>query len=72
MDYLNVTTEELRGIDTKELLAAEKDVRKQLAELRMDIYTAPTVNSGKARKLKKTLARVLTVRHEKKQVAQAE
>ena len=41
MDVLKVTTEELRGAESKDLLSAENDVRKQLAEFRMDVYSAP-------------------------------
>jgi ribosomal protein L29 len=69
MDYLNVTTDEIRGVEAKDLTASEKEVRKQLAELRMDVYSASALNSGKARKLKRTLARILTVKREKQSQA---
>lgn len=71
MDYLKVKTEALRGIEAGELKAAEREVRKQLAELRMDVYTASAVNSGKARRLRKTLARILTVKNSGKQAQKA-
>ena len=65
MDILKTTTEDLRGKDTAELRTAEQDVRKQLAEIRMDIYTAAGTNVGNVRKLRKTLARIKTVQTEK-------
>ena len=71
MDYLKVTTEELRGVEASDLKAAEREVRKQLADLRMDVYTASAVNSGKSSRLKKTLARILTVKNLGKQAQQA-
>lgn len=71
MDYLKVTTEELRGVEASDLKVAEREVRKQLADLRMDVYTASAVNSGKSSRLKKTLARILTVKNLGKQAQQA-
>lgn len=71
MDYLSIKTDELRGVEANELKSAEREVRKQLAELRMDVYTASAVNSGKSRRLKKTLARILTVKNQGKKAQQA-
>ena len=71
MDVLKVSTEELRGVELKELRTAEDDVRKQLAELKMDIYSAAGTNVGKVRKLRKTLARIKTVQTEKSSTANA-
>ncbi|SME88907.1 50S ribosomal protein L29 [Pseudobacteriovorax antillogorgiicola] len=65
MDVLKVTTEELRGAEAKDLRTAEEDVRKQLAELKMDIYSAAGNSVGTIRKLRKTLARIKTVQTEK-------
>ncbi len=65
MDYLTTTADELRAKDKAELLSATKEVQKKLAEIRMDIYTAPAVNVTKVKKLRKTLARILTVQSEK-------
>jgi ribosomal protein L29 len=39
--------------------------KTKVAEIRMDIYTAPAVNVSKVKKLRKTLARLLTVQNEK-------
>ncbi|MFW7378069.1 MAG: 50S ribosomal protein L29 [Oligoflexus sp.] len=71
MDYLSIKSDELRGVDANELKSAEREVRKQLAELRMDVYTASAVNSGKSRRLKKTLARILTVKNQGTKAQQA-
>ena len=65
MEYLKVTAEELRSKDKAELQGAQSEVRKKLAEIRMDIYTAPAVNVSKTKKLRKSLARILTVENEK-------
>lgn len=61
MDILKVTTEELKSAGASELKTAEHDVRKQLAELRMDVYSATANNVGTVRKLRKTLARIKTI-----------
>lgn len=65
MDYFKLTAEELRSKDVGELRATTQEVRKSLAQVRMDIYTASAVNTGKVKKLKKSLARLLTVSNEK-------
>jgi ribosomal protein L29 len=65
MDYFKITADELRSKDKGELQSAAGEVRKKLAEIRMDVYTAPAVNVSKVKKLRKTLARLLTVQNEK-------
>ncbi len=65
MDYFKITADELRSKDLGELRTAVGEIQKQLASVRMDVYTAPAVGVGKIKKLKKTLARVLTVTTEK-------
>lgn len=64
MDYLNIKTGELRSLDAAGLKSAEIDIRKEMASLRMDVYSASALSSGKNKKLKKSLARVLTVKSE--------
>lgn len=64
MDLLKLTTEEIRGFDLKKSVEVEKDIRKEQAMLRMDVYG--TGNAGKKKALKKSLARVLTVRNTSK------
>jgi len=69
MDVLKTTTEEIRSKDAKELISAEQEVRKQLVDLRMDVYTAAATNVGTIRKLRKTLARIKTVQTEQARAA---
>ena len=71
MDVFKVKTEELRGTEAAALQNAENDVRKQLAEQRMDIYSAAGANVGSIRKLRKTLARIKTVQAEKVRASKA-
>ena len=66
MDYLNVKASELVGNEEKDLRSAELEVRKQIAELKLDVYSAPAQTAGKIRKLRKTLARIKTVLTAKK------
>lgn len=66
MDYLNVKASELASSEEKDLRVAELEVRKQIAELKLDVYDTPAANSGKVRKLRKTLARIKTVLTAKK------
>ena len=65
MDILKLTTEEIRGFAATQMNDVEVDIRKQLAEIKMDVYASPAVHTGNVRKLKKSLARVLTVKSEK-------
>ena len=65
MDYFKVTATELRSKEVGELTGAVKEIQKLLASIRMDVYTAPAVGVGKTKKLKKSLARILTVANEK-------
>ncbi len=65
MDYLKLTADELRSKDLGELRTAAGEIQKQLATIRMDVYTPAAVGVGKIKRLKKSLARVLTVTTEK-------
>jgi ribosomal protein L29 len=56
---------ELRGYEKGRVNETEKAIRKELLNIRMEIFKAAAVNSGKKRQLKKTLARLLTVKAEK-------
>lgn len=67
-DYFKLSAEELRTKDAAELRTTAQEIRKSLAHTRMDIYSASAVNAGKVKKLKKALARVLTVTSEKSRV----
>lgn len=62
MDILKITTDELRKLAPVDLNSAEREAKKQLAELRIDIYNNSA--AGNKNKLRKTLARIQSVRGE--------
>ena len=61
MDLQKIVASELSGMDTFRLREVERDVRSELQTLRMDIFNERKLHSTKIRKLKRGLARVLTV-----------
>jgi ribosomal protein L29 len=61
MDMNKLKTKEIRAMDSKKLQDSAKNIRKELVGLRMDVYNAGPQAKSKARNLRKTLARVLTV-----------
>lgn len=61
MDINKLNTKEVRAMDAKKLGDTAKNIRKELVGLRMDVYNAGPQAKSKARNLRKTLARVLTV-----------
>jgi ribosomal protein L29 len=61
MDMNKLKTKEIQAMDSKKLLDSAKNIRKELVGLRMDVYNAGPKAKSKARNLRKTLARVLTV-----------
>ncbi|MEN9835878.1 MAG: Ribosomal protein, partial [Pseudomonadota bacterium] len=66
MELHKVKKEELKGFDAGKLRETEKDIRRQLHDIRMDIYSGPGKHTGKIRGLRRTLARVLTLQHASK------
>jgi len=66
MDLHKINMGELKGLDHGALRQVEKDVRKSLMKIRMDIYTAKSAQGSKVRGLRKSLARVLTVQNQAK------
>lgn len=60
---------DIRGVDAAELRETEKEIRKALAEKRMDVYTAAATNVGEIRGLKRSLARLKTVQNENARAA---
>lgn len=62
MDILKITTDELRKLEPVDLNSAEREAKKQLAELRIDVYNNSA--AGTKHKLRKTLARIQSVRGE--------
>lgn len=65
MEIMNKSVEEIRKMDVKGLRELESDVRRELTLMRMDV-NAPGGHKGKARGLKATLARVMTIKTEAK------
>ena len=64
MDLVKVSLADIRGHEKTKSVEIEREIRKELALLKMNVYGART--AGKTRGLRKTLARVLTVRGQKK------
>lgn len=69
MDFAKLSAKEIRALDTKKIGDNSKNIRKELVGLRMDVYNAGPQAKTKARKLRKTLARLLTVGGEKTKAA---
>ena len=65
MDYFKLTAKELRSKEQGELRQTARELQKQIASTRMDVYTAPAVSVGKIKRLKRSLARTLSVANEK-------
>jgi ribosomal protein L29 len=65
MELHKLTSDEIRGWDSARLRETLNDVRKSLATIRMDIYTAKSANAAKIKGLRKSLARLMTVKNEK-------
>jgi ribosomal protein L29 len=55
--------EDIRALDAAALKETEGEIRKALVGIRMDIYTAKSAHAAKIKGLKKSLARLLTVRN---------
>ena len=64
MELKNLKAAEIRSYEKPRLREIEQEVRRELADIRMDIYTAKSQHTGKIRGLKKTLARLLTVKQQ--------
>lgn len=64
MDLHKLKTEEIRSWEPAKLRETENEIRLEMANIRMDIYSAQSNSSGKVSGLKKSLARVLTVNSE--------
>jgi ribosomal protein L29 len=65
MELHKLEVHEIRSWEKDRMAEAENDIRKQIANLRMDVYTSKAQQSSKTRGLKKSLARILTIRQEK-------
>ena len=65
MDMNKLNVKEIRAMDAKKLKDTATSLRKELVGLRMDVYNAGPQAKSKARNMRKTLARLLTVGGEK-------
>lgn len=62
MQLHKLSAEEVRSWDLAKRQESVDEVRRELSNLRMDVYTAKSQHSSKIRGLKKSLARLLTER----------
>jgi ribosomal protein L29 len=62
MDIRKLVASEMISMDLAKSLELEGSIRKRLQDIRMDIYTPEQQNAGEIRSLRKSLARILTVR----------
>jgi len=56
---------EIRELGDEELRKKENDTREELFNLRIQLATNQTTNVARVRKLKRDLARILTVKRER-------
>lgn len=61
MELHKLKAEEIKGFDAAKLRETEAQIRRELLNVRMDIYTAKAAHGAKIKGLKKSLARLLTV-----------
>ena len=61
MELDKLTASQIKGYDTSRRVELAKDLRQELLKLKMDIYAEKGKPSATLRKLRKNLARVLTV-----------
>lgn len=69
MDFNKLSKKDIRSYDARKLADTTASLRKELVTMRMDVYNAGPQVKAKARNMRKTLARLLTVAGEAKQTA---
>ena len=60
MDITKLTTQELKSLTKPKMKEVATDIRKEIVKIKMEGIMSAAPNSGKVRKLRKNLARVLT------------
>jgi ribosomal protein L29 len=65
MDLQKISIGDMRTFDAARLRETEDLLRRELASMRLDVYTSGTKSAAKKRGLKKNLARLMTVTTEK-------
>jgi ribosomal protein L29 len=71
MEIEKLSKADIKTYDATRLRETEKDLRRELAMIRMDVHTDKKVHVGKIRNIKKNVARVLTAQSELLQQAPA-
>lgn len=61
MDFAKLPNKEIKTFDQRKVADTAVALRKELVTMRMDVYNAGPQANAKARKMRKTLARLLTV-----------
>lgn len=69
MDFNKLSTKDIQSMDARKLMDNTRALRKELVTMRMDVYNAGPQANAKARNMRKTLARLLTVANEKSTAA---
>ncbi len=64
MELHKLSIDNIKEHDSAKLRETEAEIRKELVNIRMDIYTARNQHTAKIRGLKKSLARLLTVKNQ--------
>ena len=72
MEVKKLSADEIRGMEKARRRELEGEIRRQIVETRMDIYSPAQSNAPKVTNLKRNLARLLTVRQEEALKAKAE
>ena len=60
MDINKLTTQEIMSLTKPKMMEVATDIRKEIVKMKMEGIMAAAPNSGKIRRLRKNLARVLT------------
>ena len=60
MDITKLTAQELKSLTKPKMREVATDIRKEIIKIRLEGIMAAAPNSGKVKKLRKNLARVLT------------
>lgn len=63
MEFENLKKGEISSFELPRLKEAEQEIRQALVRIRLDVFSDKKQFTGKVRKLKKNLARVLTYKH---------
>tara|TARA_B100001540_G_C15168897_1_gene356682 strand:- start:202 stop:411 length:210 start_codon:yes stop_codon:yes gene_type:complete len=66
MEIAKLSVSELRSMEPRRRSEVLKETREEIARLKLDTTLEPSKNLASLRKLKKSIARLLTVTSEKK------